>query len=534
MGNDNQGLDNLDDFTLNVDNVIDNLFSPTKRIEIDPVTNTIKELTPGPASTPQSDKDAAKGPTATKPLAREATPLSEFEPALSSPKQPAFTRPTDQQIEIKIEEITTDNLLKEAFNMANQAMMALDWEANEKNIYSSKETLLKVNDLLDDNKHSSLKELFKLIDKVLSEMLDDLQNIPPTTSKVAFKAFDSIHSLIINGVTDSTELAAATLRPIQDVKNILKILDDAKKQTQKAPATSHENSELSEKLSLDLDYTPKVSVKTESTESVEVVSAKTPAKDTDSKELELIKKQLGQHIEQITKWVELILPVEQLFQDKDTFKKFYIFLSTIRKDMEMQKKVLYSIQTGAVISGLQSQASKLGELANIAKALQSEQKLQEEPVEQCPWDQLVMGETDSGTAAFPASQIVFEGIVPWLSRKKCTGITAFPLKFLKAWPWSDLKSQFKGSLHDLTNQELGNMEFAIARHGEDIKTIAQPYALVLYEHGNGIAALLQGQTTAISNLKDWKWQSLANPQKTGIIGTISREGESIPVFGMLK
>lgn len=552
MEEEKKGLDNLDDFTLNVDSVIDDLFSPTKRIEIDPVTNTIKELKPEVEAQPQpSVAKTIQSPPKPQPKPDDSVTL-ELTPYSPSIPKPPVAPSTEQPVELKTEKIVENNLLKEVFDNANQAMMALDWEANDKNIYSSKEAIQKASSLLDANKHASIKELLKLIDNILSEMANDLKSIPPSTPKLAYKAFDAVHSLIVNDVTNPTELAAATMRPLQEIKNLIKLLEDEKKKGQSALLQPQEEPE---ELQLDLEEATAPSKPAPSMAKPSVFPISKPLSTTEhatekqqqfqapseaafankesNVELEAIKKQIAQHTEQLARWIELLLPVEQLFQNKESFKKFYVFLNTIRKDMETQKGLLSAIYAGTAVADVQTQASRLGELANLAKAIQSEQK-QEEVVEKCPWDQLVIGETDAGIAAFVASQIVYEGFVPWMTRKKCTGIDTFSLKLLKAWPWSDLKSIFKGELNKLTNQELANMELTLARPSKDITTVSQPYALVLFDNGKGVSALLKSQLTPISNIDSWQWQPSPSSEKTFQLGTLTKGEETIPVFGISK
>ncbi|MCK4426657.1 MAG: hypothetical protein KAV69_07890, partial [Deltaproteobacteria bacterium] len=262
-----------EDFTKNVESTIDELFTASRQIEIDPLTSEVKDLSQD--KTDQGPSFQVVGQEKKHP---EEIQLSDTRELEAPAQQIEIT--TDEKIleldsglELDLEEKETEAVnLEQQFSQLNQLLLTLEWEVTQTHVVSAKKLVETIRKNPKIEAYKNLHELLDLMAITLEGMADHPEKMPTSGPEALQKGLDTLKNLVWNEE--------------QDPKAKEELLISAKKKLESAinmevPEVAHEVSEeaVSERLVEDvkdlepvLEDTREAALKDKSPEQLEKIT----------------------------------------------------------------------------------------------------------------------------------------------------------------------------------------------------------------------------------------------------------------------
>jgi len=499
-------------FTKEIEDTIEDLFAPAKQIEIDPLTNEIKELSQTEEVEAPLGLDFGEGDQDTS----ETTPKPDV--------SPGGDLELDLDLDFDEEEVKQVNETEEnrihRFNQLYQALLTLEWEVNRDNIHAAKDLLegvaseFKLIEGVDGDK------VLSLMRKTLSKLAEDPESVPTTAPKVLQKVVEAVIGLqsgengVLIGKKQSLEDAIVELEGLQQLEKTASYLSEEE-------AGDQQESLASEYLDMELELQPDevkdvepASVELEEVSSqgivepkevVEAVSdtpfeedAKTEQSGPGEKIAESLISAVNFHVAVLDDCIENLRPVESLLKKTRGLEKLYRFHVGLRTRLEEQKGVLLDVLGGKSFTP-----------PVYTRFFEAEGDIPEKTEQKSPWKELALARWEGREVGFLPEEIGFIGTTR-LNLSEFKGKSTFPLKKLKKWPWSKLRPLFVGELSGLTEEELKGLELPVISSPEPSSICnennSESTMLVLYSGDRGCVLFVDEQPRTVSIPDDWSWE----------------------------
>lgn len=516
---------NQDEFSAKIADAVDDLFNPVRQIEIDPATNEVREIGGGPLSLESESKAPAES----------STPAV----AVSTPPEP---KRADKQATLA---------------KLDQAMMTLDWEVSRSNVGNMRDLLDQTVKEYDLGALASDGGVVALMHTLLVRMSESPNNVP-TSGPLALKnsltaiktaamegqpygadtrtQLEQAQSALVSVLPDGTEAVPVTASPMVSdsvtlpealdtaVKHHILCLDTLLKQRllpvegffAKAPSMTKlyviikgVNEQLAQQ---------RVTIRQiidGSAPSVIPVNNPVPVSLDLSEECQGV---LQYHLQVLDHCSRRVAPIENLFKGMSGQDKLHAIHYEVRCGLKDQKDYLMGILAGEL---LEPPVPAKMDLPSAP------------PVGDCPWSMLVASTWQGERVAFVPEQVCFDGKAGFFAGN-FSQLISFELKKLKSWPWSGLKSRFRGDLAEKDNKDLASLEFPVLSMPIDGNGKCGKNVVVLYMEAKGAVVFTGSELENISVADGFTW--VAERRKEGIVaGFLSDEaGELMPVIDLTR
>jgi len=509
-----------EDFTKNVDSTIDELFSATRQIEIDPLTSKVKGLS----------QDKTDQGLFFQVVGREEKHPEEIQPSdtieMESPDE-QIEIATDEKIleldsELELEEKETEAVnLEQQFSRLNQMLLTLEWEVTQTQVVSAKNLIetIRKNPKIEADKN--LHEPFSLMIRILEGMADHPEKMPTFGPETLQKGLDTLKNLVWNKE--------------QDPKAKEQLLISAKKGLESAidiavPEVAHEVSgeAVSEQLVEDIDDpeprhqdAPGIALKEKSPDQQEQVTDSVLGADIQEKagppELEFpeypaLVDAVKSHIKVLDDCIGYILPVEKLLARTPGMEKLHNFQQNIKSRLEKQKEILEKALAGDYEPSVDVRDYAAQRTEDITIEIDKKEKTPSSSVS-CPWHELIVTQWDQNQVALAPEGIAFAGTAPWWAKKGLNKLKTFKLKKLKTWPWTKLQPLMQGKLSNQGESQLIKLEFPVLQKSISSFSYSQPsdnpIVLVLSHADKGLVLMLDSPLKTISVDPEYSWEPSA-------------------------
>ncbi len=533
-------LPDTENFTREVEDVIDDLFAPSKTIEIDPLTNEIKEVDRAPERSP--DELSLEPDTAVE-KGEDVHPSENEAPAVEEETASSTSGPVEFDLDLELElepepesgpessvqqasgseaaEKDSDGLL----NQIQQAIWTLEWEVTEESVRNLKD-MLKGLDGSATSSDPGFGQVVSEMIQVLSDMERDAENVP-TSAPVALKK--GVEYLMASAAGES---GPDKLRELFDhAVSELSAAFASQEEICESPASGPDTGEQMETLDLEIEMEPesepepetkpehesagpKVSGKAQAETMAPVpagsgtlsqaqqrssagLSVETPGEPEQIpvREEKESSKILNEHLNTLRDCVRRIRPVEDLLARTRGMAKLQVFLGDLRTRLERQIELLeHGPARGVPVAQVPSGGNETvevvpGEAQEVKRAETnrpgSESRGQEEG--KCPWRELFLARRGRITVGLIMEEVAFHGTVPFWAGSGLLNQEKVILKQLKPWPWSKLSSMVQGSLLAVKEEDLAQMEVPVLNLNDPASKA---------ERGRNVVILSQGEKTA--------------------------------------
>ena len=520
-----QKIPDPEDFTKNVESTIDELFSASRQIEIDPLTSEVKDL---------SQDETDQGPSFQVVDQEEKHPeeiqLSDTRKLEAPAEQIEIT--TDEKIleldsglELELEEKETEAVnLEQQFSQLNQLLLTLEWEVTKTHVVSAKKLVETIRKNPKIEAYKNLHELLDLMAITLEGMADHPEKMPTSGPEALQKGLDTLKNLVWNEE--------------QDPKAKEELLISAKKKLESAidmevPEVAHEIPEepILERLVEDVkdlepvleDNTREAAPKEEFPDQQEQVTDSILEADIQEKaapiepefpEHPMLVNAVQSHIKVLDDCIGYILPVEKLLARTPGMEKLHHFQQNIKSRLEKQKEILEKALTGVYEPSVEKTPS-----SSVS----------------CPWHELVVTQWDQKQVALAPEDVAFAGTAPWWAQKGLTKLKTFKLKKLKTWPWTKLQPLMQGELSNHGESQLKKLEFPVLQKSISPFSYSQPSdnptVLVLFRANKGLVLMLGTPLKTISVAPECSWEPSAESNGPWV-GNLKIENKQISVATM--
>ncbi|HDH99061.1 MAG TPA: hypothetical protein ENF70_08030 [Deltaproteobacteria bacterium] len=509
-----------EDFTKNVDSTIDELFSATRQIEIDPLTSKVKGLS----------QDKTDQGLFFQVVGREEKHPEEIQPSdtieMESPDE-QIEIATDEKIleldsELELEEKETEAVnLEQQFSRLNQMLLTLEWEVTQTQVVSAKNLIetIRKNPKIEADKN--LHEPFSLMIRILEGMADHPEKMPTFGPETLQKGLDTLKNLVWNKE--------------QDPKAKEQLLISAKKGLESAldiavPEVAHEVSgeAVSEQLVEDIDDpeprhqdAPGIALKEKSPDQREQISDSVLEADIQEKAAPpepefpghpVLVDAVKSHIKVLDDCIGYILPVEKLLARTPGMEKLHNFQQNLKSRLEKQKEILEKALPGDYEPSVDVRDYAAQRTEDITIEIDKKEKTPSSSVS-CPWHELIVTQWDQNQVALAPEDIAFAGTAPWWAKKGLNKLKTFKLKKLKTWPWTKLQPLMQGTLSNQGESQLIKLEFPVLQKSISSFSYSQPsdnpIVLVLSHADKGLVLMLDSPLKTISVDPEYSWEPSA-------------------------
>jgi hypothetical protein len=282
-----QKIPDPENFTKNIESTIDELFSASRQIEIDPLTGEVKEL-----SQDKTDQELE---------------ITTDEKILE----------LDSGLDMELEKKETEAVnLEQQFSQLNQLLLTLEWEVTQTQVVSAKNLVETIRENPKIEADKNLHELLNLMIRTLEGMADRPEKMPTSGPEALQKGLDTLKKVVWNEE--------------QDPKAKKELLISAKKELESA--IDMEVSEVAHEMS-------KEAVSERLVEDVNDL-------EPDFPEHPVLVDAVKSHIKVLDDCISYILPVEKLLARTPGMEKLHHFQQNIKNRLEEQKKILEKALTG--------------------------------------------------------------------------------------------------------------------------------------------------------------------------------------------
>ena len=512
----NNNLPEPDVFTSKIEETIDDLFKPAKQIEIDPLTQEVKEVV---NNQQQADSESEISlELAIEEPALEEVKDSEQEPVLESTeaeptKVDEIVEPVQEelsleepdseeepQIELELVEEDTETIEIETVNeeqpdeisstlqKLREDIYTIEWEVSKEELSDTITELQKIIELPEIKNDPTTFSLLSLSTKVLEGAQKAPHKMKTNAPSVLKKAIEAVITLRSEGSLTKDEIEA--------IKHDLKGLADLKINR------SHEK----EHVSFETKPQPQVEI-----EEPESGSEKADLTDTINQFEwdEEARQLLVSHLKELQKQVNRIVPLEQLLFKTPGMEKLYKFQKSVRQNLEKEIDKLSLFFFKDLDINLPRPDLTVGQEDYASEITDS----------RCPWNQLLTLSINDLEIGIPSEEVVYISQPPWLSKSFIKKTDVLPLSKLKTWPWSKLSKLFSNRLANMTEAELSKMEFPVVKRLEDMEltTAANFYVIILFNGKKGAVLRTKESPIAISVPQNAKYHEITDGSFAGEI-----------------
>jgi len=557
-----ENIPDPNDFTKEIEGTIDDLFNPTKKIVIDPLTNEVKEVEEKEAlleleevkqgsdnaNYDKSNEDnnkleqievSDKEQTDSLLLISEEKEPKDIieEELLSDDKNILEIEPEDTnlsnnieqkeeideelefELELENEDISENTLteddvyvdeITELTDKLEQVVLTVEWEITPKLVEDALKIVKQLKDKLSDNQVDQTKsiELLTLMEEIIEYLLVSPDKLPTNTPIVLKKGVKTLKALLKNQPLSEHE----TKNVISDFKDILESYKNSTKKINKKDISEEKAN-------------AKSSIKNNKT------TIKQDIVDPRIKDLllETIKKQLII----LDECIDKIIPIEQTLYKSKEAQKLYLFHKTLREELENQYN--YIINNLQKFNLLPKELTKKKKRNYTSKPIEN---LIEDKKSICPWTRLLGINWNNRFSAIPPNlEIVYNGPIPRKAKNQIKNSNTLELSKFKTWPWTKIKNMFLGKLSQKTEEELKTITVPIIDNPSASQLFGAERSgnhLIIIDTPKGLCAIVtSGPPQEIPGPFDKNWE----PEKgkdNPIAGYVKQGEQKIPVIEIEK
>ena len=499
----NNNLPEPDVFTSKIEETIDDLFKPAKQIEIDPLTQEVKEVT---TNQQQADSEseislelAIEEPVPEEVREKEQEPvleLSEAEPTegdeIVEPVQdelflePDSAEEEEPQIELELVEEESETIVEEmvseeqpdkissTLQRLREDIYTIEWEVSKDELSETITELEKIIELPEIKDDSAAFSLLSLSTKVLESAKKAPHKMKTNAPSVLKRAIEAVIALRSEGSLAKDE--------IETIKHDLNRIID--RELEPSPKETHTHFKTEPKPQPQMEKPAPGAVSEE------------PGITDEAKKFEWneeTKQLLVAHLKELQRQVNRIRPLEQLLLKTPGMEKLYKFQKNVRQNLEneIEKLSLFFFKDIDI------------ELPRQDKITKQEQEdyASEITTSRCPWNQLFTLSINGLEIGIPSEEVVYISQPPWLSKFFIKKADVLPLSKLKTWPWSKLSKIFTNRLAKMPEAVLSKMEFPVVKRFEDMElTNASNFYLIILFNGEKGAVLRTKESPIAINI----------------------------------
>ena len=478
---DNKNIPEPEVFTNKIEETIDDLFKPTKNIEIDPLTQEVKEIDAEKSVEEQPEIElelAIEEPTQEGSPQEDVKEVKENDKAYTKENEPKPEPELEPEIELElIEEEGTEDISLEVeeakekeddislrLGRLREDIYTIEWEVSGQELSETLKELRAIVDLPEIKANRDIAFLLSLSARVLEMGVnapEKMEATAPHTLKRAIETAITIHQGKMASQDELEEIKTG-LEELLEKEAVVTSDTQAKPQRGKKEEPKPHIPQTTEK---------------------KVVQSSSKAHDKEAEKVILA------HIHQLQRQVNRIVPLERLLSNTPGMEKLYKFHRSIRSNLEKEINVL-------------AQYFFPGIDLELPKADASEEKkadyVSEIKGQGCPWKQLLTISLEGMEIGIPAEQVVYASQPPFFSKSFIKKADTLPLAKLKPWPWSRLSGLFGGTLSEMNEKELGSLELPIIKKLDDseLPVPSNFFVIVIYDGEKG--AVLRTQESPIS------------------------------------
>jgi len=471
------------DFHGEIDDAIDNLFSPHAGAE------------QGPSAAAVSDKPGSEA---------TAPPVAPVKAAAL----PASLLSADG----------TD-----AFGPLEEALLSLDWEISSDNIEKTRSALKEIQGTFEVDKAVALMEIFSLMDRLLEAMAIAPQSVSTSAPKTLQEGLQTLRAAA--GAEDLSLIEKTLLDPtLSELRSAIpNIPKDYSKLVQRDSPRPQSVSGIEQKTA---GAAQAATVKSAS--SFTLVQAGAAEEDllpelplaSGGRAAAVLIEAVNAHLTVLGKCIaKRIIPIENLFAKTPGYEKLHAIHTELRERLERQKQNLikalgaeYQAGTAAPVEPVAGQSAK----SAVSTAAV------------CPWQTVALATWGGKTVGFLPEQIAYEA-KPANKVRKCGPF--LPVKKLKRGFFSKIGSVVQGELgsHDEATLKALTIPVAVPAGTEDPR--ADSSLLILFKENSGMAFWLDESTEQLDVSTGCRWEALADPN-TFVAGNLTVKGDTIPIITM--
>lgn len=533
-----QKIPDPENFTKNIESTIDELFIPSRRIEIDPLTSEVKEL-----SQDTKDQGPSFQPVGQEKKHSEKIKLSGSGEMEAPAEQIEITADkkvleVDTELELEKKEAGIVNL-EQQFSQLNQLLLTLEWEITQTSLVSAKnlvETIRK-NQKIDSDKN--LHELLNLMIRTLGGMADHPEKMPTSGPEALQKGLDILKKVVWSEEQDSKTKKELLISAEKELQAAIDMeLSEVTNKVSEEDISEHSIEDVND-LEIVFEDTREAVLKeefpdqqeqiTDSVLEAEIQEKVTPI-ETHFPENPVLVDAIKSHIKVLDDCINYILPVEKLLAQTRGMEKLYHFQQNIKNRLEGQKKILENALTG----NYEPSSDVSDYAAQRAEEITTKTDKKESTSESisCPWHEFVIGQWDQKQVAFVPEDVAFVGTAPWWAKKGLNKLKTFKLKRLKAWPWTKIQPLMQGKLSSHKESQLTKLKFPVLQKSISSFNHSQssdnPTVLVLYNEDKGLVLMLDTPLKTISVTSECSWEPSAESMGPWV-GNLKIENKQISV-----
>lgn len=499
-------------FTSEIEDTIDDLFKPSKKIEIDPLTQEIKEFDQEQEEFPvefemaEEEEKAVQGKQETEKDAEGPTAQDLTETFLELDIKPEVAGEIAEEPEEKVteaEKLETPDGLETKLDQLKQQIFTIEWEVTEPQIH---QTLFLISGLMaapELKGQPQAHSMLEFMEKVLRNIQYHPENVPAT----ALSTLKNTTEYLFDLITGKNSLPDTGNSLIQDLKAL--VVKPQKKQE-----------EIVQEQLLVLDEEPEQAGDMEAAAGKEeaetlTTAAAEPADDFLSERGRTL---LKTHLIELNRYISRIKSLEKLLSKTPGMDKLYSFQHDIRLWLEGEL---------AELSGFFFQVSEL-DLPEKVPARKESEDFSGTASARSAWQELLAVSIEDMEIGFPADQAVYMSGPPWHSKSAIKKAATLSLNKLKPWPWSKLRGLFRGGLASLEDSVLSSMQFPVVRQlgGQELPVPSNFTVILLFDGKKGAVLLTEEKPIKIDIPGDAEWTEI---QAKGFEAEVATHGNRIKV-----
>lgn len=499
-----ENIPDLEQFIKEIEDTIDSLFTPIKEIEIDPLTNEIKNLHKSREEMPSTKKEDKTD------LDEEITleldtggslPLeidTHTMPVLEPPLEDIRLEKEEQE---KAASTKFESMIHQ-FNQLYQSLLTLEWEITKEDLTSAYEILKNIAQRIDDLASEDASFLVHSMLDIIKAVKEDPDHACPNAPKALDKGLEALMAI----VKDSHPISHETEELIREAKEYMALvrLED-KPSKQRLDTDSWDDEKAVEEIC-----------------DVPILE--------DIKEKPFNQERLQAVLNDLAVCIEKIIPVQEVLSHHKKSQKLYKFLANIRSRLEGAIQIL----TDEL--GLDFPEIRLSHTPPEEIIIGEDTEIEAQKNVFPPFNEIQLVKWQERTIGLIPDEICYIGPPKSIGQRISGQETIFNLNSLKKWPWSKIKPMLTGELSRLEESVLEAITLPViknpdAKEAPESDTPNLSLAL-LYKDGKGCALIVEDAPQNL-NTADWQWH---DETKSSLpwLGYLEKEGKKIPVISIEK
>ena len=411
----------------------------------------------------------------------------------------------------------------DAFGPFDEALLSLDWEISAENIEKARSALREIQGFFEVDKAVALTEIFSLMDRLLEAMAIAPQSVSTSAPKTLQEGLQTLRAAA--GAEDLTLIEKTLLDPtLSELRSAIPNIQKDYSKMGSAALSRRQGDSVGEQKKAVQAATAQVVTPVQSMPQEEDLLPELPVVSGGRSAAGLIEA-VNAHLTVLGKCItKRIVPVENLFAKTPGYEKLHAIHTELRERLEKQKqnliKALGAEYEADAAAPAESPAGSSVKSAGSAAAGSA--------AAVCPWQTVVLADWGGKTVGFLPDQIAYEGN-PSGKVRKCGPF--LPVKNLKRGLFGKIGFVVQGEMGFHEESTLKALTIPVAKisgAGESGPKAESPL-LILFKENSGLAFWLDGPTEQLDTSAGCRWEALADPN-TFVAGNLTVKGKTVPVI----